>query len=120
MDDIEDWTPRVAEIRSSTRGIALQSPDTEQLCERISLAVQNWDSVCARSQSCPRILGNLLMISDAFRISIDNLLARMLEARDGIVALDLGRSPAQRSRDENQMALMDLDVSTNFDPLVPL
>jgi hypothetical protein len=109
VDDIEDWTPRVADIRSSTRSIVVQSPHTEQLCERISRAIQDWDSVCARSSTCRRTLGNLLMISNAFRFSIDNLLARMQEARDGVVALDLNRPSSQRSRDENQTVLVDLD-----------
>jgi len=108
--DIEQWRPLVADIRSSTTGIAQQTADTEKLCERISAAVQRWDGVCDGSDAAALHLGNWLLTSDRFRICIDNVLAKMDEVRDNMINLDLGRDVLHQTMDERQARLLQLNV----------
>jgi len=108
--DIELWRPLVAEIRSSTTGIAQQTADTEKLCERISLAMKRWVSVCDRSEAVVSNISNWLLTSDNFRISIDNVLAKMDNIRDDIVDVDLGRDVLHQTPDEKQARLDQLSV----------
>jgi len=100
----------VAEIRSSTTGIAHQTIDTEQLCERISSAMKRWMSVCNGSDASRTNIANWLLTSDNFRICIDNVLAKMDNVRDDIVDIDLGRNVLHQTPEEKQTRLDQLHV----------
>jgi len=100
----------VAEIRSSTTGIAQQTVDTEKLCERISAAMKRWDAVCDSSDAALLNIGNWLLISNSFRTCIDNVLAKMDDVRDDMVNLDLGRDILHPTLEERQTRLLQLNV----------
>ena len=103
----------MAEIRSSTTGIAQQTVDTEKLIERISAAVRRWESVCDGSDAAVSAVGNWLLTSDCFRSSIDNVLAKMDDVRDDIVDVDLGRDVLHQTAAEKQARLSQLNVRLN-------
>jgi len=100
----------VAEIRSSTSGIAHHTGDSEKLCERISAAMERWDAVCKAVDSTPATVGNWLLTSDKFRLCIDNILRKMDDVRDDIVDLDVGRDVLHQTVDEKQARLLQLRV----------
>ena len=100
----------MAEIRSSTTGIAQQTADTEKLCERISVAMKRWDGVSDGSDAALLSISNWLLTSDRFRICIDNLLAKMDEVRDDMINLDVGRDVLHQTMDERQTRLLQLNV----------
>ena len=100
----------MAEIRTSTTGIAQQTADTERLCERISSAVKRWDGVCDGSAAALLNLSNWLLTSSHFRICIDNVLAKMDDVRDEMISLDLGRDILHQTVDERQSRLSQLSV----------
>ena len=104
------WRPLVAEIRSSTTGIAQQTADTEKLNDRISLAMKRWDSVCHDTDGSLSNISNWLLTSNNFRISIDNVLAKMENIRDDIVDVDLGHDVLHYTQDEKQTRLHRLNV----------
>jgi len=100
----------VAEIRSSTAGIAQQTADTEKLNERISLAVKRWEPVPDGADGSRSRISNWLLTSENFRISIDNVLAGMDDVRDDIVDVDLGRDVLHQTQDMKRERLDQLQA----------
>jgi hypothetical protein len=77
--------------------------------------MNRWNLVGDRSHDVFSVLGNFLLINDAFRISIDNSIARMNEIRDELVSLDLRQSAARKTYNKSLLADVahidsDLDV----------
>ena len=90
VDEIERWKPRVADIRSSTARLVAQSEESEHLCERISAAMARWEVVCIRATTRQQELGNKVLYSDEFRLSVDELLSELSTVQDDIQVMNVG------------------------------
>lgn len=108
--DIQEWKPNVADIRSSKSSRSHLSADEEQMCDRISSAMDHWSSVCDRVPRRIADIAAFLMTNDGFRLNLDDLFGRIVDVRKELRNIDSEISTSKRSSADDCQFLKQLTV----------
>jgi hypothetical protein len=72
--------------------------------------MDRWDSVCDLAPARVATVAGFLMTDDSFRLSVDDLLGRMVDMRRELHDTDFESSPRKRTRADDCLLLGQLKV----------